>query len=90
MERTRLRAARMFEHGTSQAEVARRLHTSRQNAHRWYRNWQHGGRAARRAAGRAGRTPKLDARAHRKIERAWGKARSRTGSTATCGPAGAW
>lgn len=70
MERTRLRAARMFEHGTSQAEVARRLHTSRQNAHRWYRKWQHGGRAALRAAGRAGRTPKLDARARRKLQRA--------------------
>ena len=70
MERTRLRAARMFEHGTSQAEVARRLGTSRQNAHRWYRKWQHGGRAALRAAGRAGRTPKLDARARRKVERA--------------------
>jgi transposase len=70
MERIRLRAARMFEHGTSQAEVARRLGTSRQNAHRWYRRWQHGGRAALRAAGRAGRTPKLDARARRKVERA--------------------
>ena len=70
MERTRLRAARMFEHGTSQAEVARRLHTSRQNAHRWYRKWQHGGRAALRAAGRARPTPKLDARARRKVERA--------------------
>jgi transposase len=90
MERTRLRAARMFEHGTSQAEVARRLGTSRQNAHRWYRKWQHGGRAALRAAGRAGRTPKLDARARRKVERACCKARSRTGSTATGGPANAW
>jgi transposase-like protein len=87
MERIRLRAARMFEHGTSQAEVARRLGTSRQNAHRWYRKWQHGGRAALRAAGR---TPKLDARARRKVERALLQARSRTGSTATCGPASAW
>jgi transposase len=70
MERIRLRAARMFEHGTSQAEVAHRLHTSRQNAHRWHRQWQQGGRAALRAAGRAGRRPKLDARARRKLERA--------------------
>jgi transposase len=58
MERLRLRAARMFEQGTSQAEVANRLHTSRQNAHRWYRTWQQGGRAALRTAGRAGRKPK--------------------------------
>ena len=54
MERLRLRAARMFEHGASQAEVAHRLDTSRQNAHRWYRKWQQGGRDALRAAGRAG------------------------------------
>jgi transposase-like protein len=90
MERTRLRAAGMLEHGTSQAEVARRLGTSRQNAHRWYRKWQHGGRAPRHTAGRAGHTPKLDARARRKVERACCKARSRTGSTATGGPANAW
>ena len=32
MERLRLRAARMFEQGTSQAEVANQLGTSRQNA----------------------------------------------------------
>jgi transposase len=70
MERLRLRAARMFEQGTSQAEVANQLGTSRQNAHRWYRKWQQGGRDALRAAGRAGRRPKLDARARRKLERA--------------------
>jgi transposase len=70
MERVRLRAARRFEQGTSQAEVAHRLGTSRQNAHRWYRRWQQGGRAALRAAGRAGRRPKLDPRARLKVERA--------------------
>ena len=73
MERVRLRAARMFEQGTSQAEVAHRLHTSRQNAHRWHRRWQQGGRAALRAAGRAGRRPKLDPRARRRVERALGQ-----------------
>jgi transposase len=70
MERVRLRAARMFEQGTSQAEVAHRLGTSRQNTHRWHRRWQQGGRAALRAAGRAGRRPRLDPRARRKVERA--------------------
>jgi transposase len=70
MERLRLRAARMFEHGASQAEVARRLDTSRQNAHRWYRKWQQGGRDALRAAGRAGRKPKLDRRQRRTVQRA--------------------
>jgi transposase len=47
-----------------------RLDTSRQNAHRWYRRWQQGGRDALRAAGRAGRKPKLDPRQRRKLERA--------------------
>jgi transposase len=73
MERVRLRAARMFEQGTSQAEVAHRLGTSRQNAHRWHRRWQQGGRGALRAAGRAGRRPKLDLRARRRVERALGQ-----------------
>jgi transposase len=73
MERVRLRAARLFEQGTSQAEVAHRLATSRQNAHRWHRRWQQGGRVALRAAGRAGRRPKLDRRARRRVERALGQ-----------------
>jgi transposase len=73
MERLRLRAARLFEQGTSQAEVAHRLGTSRQNAHRWHRRWQQGGRAALRAAGRAGRKPRLDRRALRRVERALGQ-----------------
>jgi transposase len=73
MERLRLRAARLFDQGTSQAEVAHRLGTSRQNAHRWHRRWQQGGRAALRAAGRAGRRPKLDSRARLEVERALGQ-----------------
>jgi transposase len=70
MGRVRLRAARMFEQGTSQTEVAYRLGTSRQNTRRWHRRWRQGGRAALRAAGRAGRRPKLDTRARRQVERA--------------------
>lgn len=73
MERLRLRAARLFEQGTSQAEVAHRLGTSRQNAHRWHRRWQQGGRAALRATGRAGRKPRLDRRQRRQVERALGQ-----------------
>jgi transposase-like protein len=65
LARVRLRAARMFEQGTSQAEVAHRLGTSRQNAHRWHRQWQQGGRAALRAAERAGRKPRLDRQGRR-------------------------
>jgi len=73
MERLRLRAARLFEQGTSQAEVAHRLSTSRQNAHRWHRRWRQGGRAALRATGRAGRKPRLDSRQRRQVERALGQ-----------------
>ena len=73
MERVRLRAARLFEQGTSQAEVAHRLGTSRQNAHRWHRRWQQGGRAALRAAGRAGRKPRLNCPHRRQVERALGQ-----------------
>jgi hypothetical protein len=90
MERLRLRAARMFEQGTSQAEVANQLGTSRQNAHRWYRKWQQGGRDALRAAGRAGRRPKLDAALAASLSRRCCRARWRTGLTATCGPASGW
>lgn len=70
MERVRLQAARMFEQGASQAEVVRRLGTSRQNVSRWHARWQHGGRAALRAAGRAGRRPKLSRAQRRQLERA--------------------
>lgn len=59
MERRRKRAARMFERGTAQAEVARELGVSRQSVSRWYADWQRGGPAALKAAGRAGRIPKL-------------------------------
>ena len=60
----------MFEQGASQAEVVRRLGTSRQNVSRWHARWQHGGRAALQAAGRAGRRPKLSRAQRRQVERA--------------------
>jgi transposase len=59
MEQRRKRAARMFERGATQADVARELEVSRQSVSRWYADWQRGGVAALGAAGRAGRMPKL-------------------------------
>jgi transposase len=59
MERRRKRAARMFERGATQADVARELEVSRQSVSRWYGEWQRGGSAALKAAGRAGRMPRL-------------------------------
>src|SRR6266511_567582 len=58
----RLQAARLFQQGHSQAEVARRLQVSRQTASRWHARWLAGGRRGSRvrhrpvdaAAGRRG------------------------------------
>jgi transposase len=61
MEQRRRRAARMFERGVTQADVARELEVSRQSVSRWHAEWRRGGRAALKAAGRAGRLPRLTA-----------------------------
>src|SRR5215218_11216380 len=59
LEQRRLEAARMFAHGASQAEVARTFGVSAQAASVWYRRWRQGGEPGLRAAGRAGRRPRL-------------------------------
>jgi transposase len=59
MERRRKRAAAMFERGATQADVARELEVSRQSVSRWYAEWRAGGASALKAAGRAGRMPRL-------------------------------
>jgi transposase len=59
MEQRRKRAARMFARGVAQADVARELGVSRQSVSRWYADWQRGGSQALKAAGRAGRLPRL-------------------------------
>jgi transposase len=70
MERRRKRAARMFERGVAQADVARELGVSRQSVSRWYAEWQAGGTKALKGAGRAGRMPRLSAAQLRQVERA--------------------
>lgn len=42
-ERRRLQAIPLFEAGTSQAQVAKKLKVSRQAVLRWWRTWQAGG-----------------------------------------------
>ncbi len=60
LEVRRRQAARLFAAGQeTQGAIARRLGVSRQSVLRWYRAWRQGGRAALRAAGRAGRKPRL-------------------------------
>src|SRR2546430_15110652 len=60
LEVRRKQAARLFATGReTQGAIARRLGVSRQSVMRWYRAWRSGGRRALRAAGRAGRKPRL-------------------------------
>jgi len=60
LEVRRTQAARLFAAGReTRGAIARRLGVSRQSVMRWYRAWRAGGREALRAAGRAGRKPRL-------------------------------
>ena len=59
MEKRRFRAMTLLEKGLPQAEVARRTKVSRQSVLRWNRQRLEGGKDALRAAGRAGRKPRL-------------------------------
>ena len=70
LEARRFQAARLFGRGKSQASVARALGVRRATAHRWYHAWRAEGREALRAAGRAGRKPRLDRRQWARIEAA--------------------
>ena len=70
LERRRKRAARLFAAGRTMAEVARTLGVSRQSASRWYEDWQRGGASALRAAGRAGRKPRLDCAQWKRVDAA--------------------
>jgi transposase-like protein len=63
-----MRAARLLEKGYSQSEVARRVGAHRQSVSQWAAELQEKGRAGLKRAGRAGRKPRLDALAIRKIE----------------------
>ena len=70
LEERRMQAATLFRTGFGPAEVGRQLGVSCMSASRWYRAWQQEGVRGLRAAGRAGRRPRLDARQWRRVERA--------------------
>jgi transposase len=71
LERRRKQAARLFAKGdASLASIARELKVTRQSASRWYQQWRQGGAGALKAAGRAGRKPRLNAAQMRKVEAA--------------------
>jgi transposase len=67
LEARRLRAARLFQQGKSQAEIARVLRVHRQTVHRWAKQVEGEGQAALRKAGRAGRKPRLSAAELRRL-----------------------
>jgi transposase len=66
----RLQAARLFQQGLPQAEIARQLGVSRQTASRWHARWRQGGRAVLAGPGRWGRPSRLSDRDWRRVERA--------------------
>jgi transposase len=59
MEERRMRAAELFERGVRPAEIARQLGVCHQVVSDWRGAWRRSGRDGLRAAGRAGRLPKL-------------------------------
>src|SRR5215471_11513430 len=59
LERRRLKAARLFDRGLNQGEVARQLKVHRQSVSRWHQAWRKQGTKALLKTGRAGRKPRL-------------------------------
>ncbi len=59
LERRRLKAAKLFDQGLSQAEVSRKVGVHRQSVSRWHAAWKSQGAKALKKAGRAGRKPRL-------------------------------
>lgn len=65
LERRRHKAVALREHGLTQAEIARRLHTTPRSVRRWLRAWREGGLDALTCKPAPGRPPKLSARQKR-------------------------
>lgn len=70
LEARRFQAAEMFARGESQAAVARGLGVTTAAANHWYQAWQAKGRRGLKAAGRAGRKPRLGPTDLAKLDRA--------------------
>jgi transposase len=70
LEARRLEAARRFAQGETQGAVARALGVTTAAANHWHQTWRAKGRRGLKAAGRAGRKPKLDTTQLAKVERA--------------------
>jgi transposase len=70
LEERRMQAADLFDQGVIPAEIARRVGVSHQIVSDWRAAWRRSGRAGLRAAGRAGRLPKLNREQLEQVERA--------------------
>ena len=70
LKKRRLRAAKLFDEGATQADVARRLGVSRVSAMRWYRVWRKSGREGLGEAKRLGRPSHLSPKQLERIEAA--------------------
>lgn len=66
----RLNAAKLFDKGATQAEVARRLGVSRVSAMRWYRIWRRAGRGGLAESKTLGRPCRLSPSQVKRIETA--------------------
>lgn len=69
LERRRLRAAKLFEKQTKQAEIARQLNVSREAVSQWYEIWQQQGLEGLRSKGHPGNKAQLTPSQKRKAER---------------------
>ena len=69
LEARRFQAVELFRQGHPQAEITRRLKVSRQTASRWHAAWLKKGSKALKAAGRAGRKPRLEETDLRQVEK---------------------
>jgi transposase len=68
LERRRLQAVRLLDHGLSESEVARRLKVSHTSVNRWARVLAQQGSKGLKQAGRAGRKPRLSAEDLKRLE----------------------
>lgn len=70
LRRRRIRALHLFEAGTTQAEVARRLEVSRVSAKRWHDTWKAKGGKGLKAKKPLGRPNRLSEKQRKQIESA--------------------
>ena len=68
LEQRRFEAFRLLKRGESEAEVARQVGVHRQSVNRWVQQIEKRGREGLKKAGRAGRKPRLDKAALKKLE----------------------